>query len=103
MGILTLASADDHLPGGSSRLLQDDGIVKKTSVAEWLFSDDNGQMASDVNLHEMEELYNGYIQQLVSSYDKLKTKFNTYAAKCLSEKQKREYGISLVAPALLMP
>ena len=60
--------------------------MTKTCVAEWLFTDENGQMAGDVNTQEMEELYNGYIQQLVASYEKLKTKFNTYAAKCLSEK-----------------
>jgi len=40
---------------------------------------------------------------MVSSYDKIKTKFNTYAAKCLSDKQKRECGISLVAPPIVMP
>ena len=60
-------------------------------------------MASDVNIQEMEELYNGYIQQLVNSYDKLKTKFNTYAAKCLSEKQKRECGLVLTAPVIILP
>ena len=72
------------LSGGRQR--SEDGIVTKTCVAEWLFTDENGQMAGDVNTQEMEELYNGYIQQLVASYEKLKTKFNTYAAKCLSEK-----------------
>ena len=60
-------------------------------------------MANDINTLEMEELYNGYIQQLVASYEKLKTKFNTYAAKCLSEKQKRECGLTLIAPNLLLP
>ena len=60
-------------------------------------------MANDINTLEMEELYNGYIQQLVASYEKLKTKFNTYAAKCLSEKQKRECGLALIAPNLLLP
>ena len=101
--ILTIGSMDDSMLGSTGKLLGEDGTVKKTSVAEWLFSDENGQMAGDVNLHEMEELYNGYIQQMVSSYDKIKTKFNTYAAKCLSEKQKRECGLSLVAPPIVMP
>ena len=40
---------------------------------------------------------------MINSYDKIKTKFNLYAAKCLSEKQKRECGIALVAPALVLP
>ena len=52
---------------------------------------------------ELEQIYNGFVKRLVNSYDKLKTKFNTYAAKCLSEKQKRECGLALTAPALVMP
>ena len=40
---------------------------------------------------------------LIASYDKLKGKFNVFAAKCLSEKQKRESGLILVAPPLIMP
>ena len=40
---------------------------------------------------------------LIGSYEKLKGKFNNFAAKCLSERQKRESGLILVAPALVMP
>ena len=64
---------------------------------------ENGVMARDANSAELEQLYNGFIRRLVNSYDKLKTKFNTYAAKCLSEKQKRECGLALIAPALVLP
>ena len=46
---------------GSSRATNQDGSVRKTSVAEWLFSDEYGQMATDVSMQEMEELYNNYI------------------------------------------
>ena len=56
------------------------------SAAEWIFGMENGVMARDANSVELEQLYNGFVRRLVSSYDKLKTKFNTYAAKCLSEK-----------------
>ncbi len=48
-------------------------------------------------------IYNGYMQTLMSSYEKLKGKFNSFAAKCLSEKQKRESGLILVAPPLVVP
>ena len=64
---------------------------------------ENGAVARDANSVELEQLYNGFLRRLVNSYDKLKTKFNTYAAKCLSEKQKRECGLGLIAPALVMP
>jgi len=43
------------------------------------------------------------MRTLIASYDKLKGKFNSFAAKCLSEKQKRESGMILQAPPLLMP
>lgn len=40
---------------------------------------------------------------LVTSYEKLRGKFNSFASKCLSDRQKRESGLILVAPALIMP
>jgi len=43
------------------------------------------------------------MQALMNSYEKLKGKFNTFAAKCLSERQKRESGLLLVAPPLSLP
>lgn len=58
----------------------------KTGVTEWLFADESGQIAKDVNLKEIEIIYNGYMQQLIGAYEQLKTKFNMYALKCLSER-----------------
>ena len=43
------------------------------------------------------------MNKLIRSYDKLKGKYNQFAAKCLSEKQKRESGLILVAPDLILP
>lgn len=43
------------------------------------------------------------MQALMASYEKLKGKYNTFAAKCLSERQKRESGLILVAPPLVLP
>lgn len=47
---------------------------------------------------EVDSIYNGYMLALAGAYDKLKGRFNNLAAKCLSEKQKRESGLVLVAP-----
>lgn len=52
---------------------------------------------------EFENIYNSFIGEMVKSYDNLKSKFSTYVAKCLSEKQRRDCGMSLVAPAIVMP
>ena len=40
---------------------------------------------------------------MVKSYDNVKSKFSTYVAKCLSEKQRRDCGMSLAAPAIILP
>jgi len=73
------------------------------TATEWIFGMDNGALAHDANSAELQQIYSGYVKRLVNSYEKLKTKFNTYAAKCLSERQKRECGLALVAPPLVLP
>lgn len=52
---------------------------------------------------DFEQIYNSYMQEMVKSYDNVKSKFSTYVAKCLSEKQRRECGMSLAAPAIILP
>ena len=56
------------------------------NAAEYLFSNDKGEMVNDLDASEVDKLYGGYMDALVGSYDKLKGRFNTFAAKCLSEK-----------------
>lgn len=51
-----------------------------------MFTNDRGELEEDIDPHEVDQIYNGYMQALVASYDKLKGRFNTFAAKCLSEK-----------------
>lgn len=59
---------------------------KPTNIAEYLFSNDRGEIGDDVDNAEVDMIYNGYMQTLVSSYEKLKGKYNSFAAKCLSER-----------------
>jgi hypothetical protein len=68
-----------------------------------LFSNERGEIADDIDSTEIDMIYNGYMQTLMGSYEKLKGKFNSFAAKCLSERQKRESGLILVAPPLIIP
>ena len=95
------------LPATYTLVEPDAAVVEQYSqmrtAAEWIFGMENGAVARDANTIELEQLYNGFVKRLINSYDKLKTKFNTYAAKCLSERQKRECGLALVAPALILP
>jgi hypothetical protein len=76
---------------------------RPTNIAEYLFSNDRGEIADDIDSQEIDQIYTGYMQTLIASYDKLKGKFNTFASKCLSERQKRESGLILVAPPLVLP
>ena len=41
----------------------------KIGVTEWLFADESGKIAEDVNLHEIDTIYNGYMQQLIGAYE----------------------------------
>lgn len=68
-----------------------------------MFSNEKGEIAEDIDNEEIDEIYNGYMQTLICSYEKLKGKFNNFAAKCLSERQKRESGLMLVAPPITLP
>jgi len=43
-------------------------------------------MENDLSANEVDQIYSGYMEALIAAYDKLKGKFNTFAAKCLSEK-----------------
>lgn len=43
------------------------------------------------------------MQALIESYDRLKSKFNQFQTRCLTEKQKKECGLAQVAPNLIMP
>jgi hypothetical protein len=57
-----------------------------------------------MNVRHCESIYSWVIHQLVNSYDRLKSKFNSFAAKCLTERQKRECGsLTLIAPPLVLP
>ena len=38
------------------------------------------------------------MQSLVDSFDRLKSKYNQLQTRCLTERQKKDYGVMLVAP-----
>jgi len=43
-------------------------------------------LSEQPNLRHLEMLYSNIVGQLVGSYDRLKSKFNSFAAKCLTER-----------------
>ena len=73
------------------------------SVGEFLLQDSKDIQKHPLETHEIEALYNKNLQEFINSYDRVKQRFSTYAAKCLTEKQRRECGLNLSAPALVLP
>ena len=73
------------------------------NITEYLFCDDNGEMIDDINSKDVDQIYDDYVRVLTGMYERLRGKFNHFASKCLSEKQKRESGLVLTAPPLTMP
>jgi hypothetical protein len=73
------------------------------SVGEFLLQDSKDNQRHPLEIHEIEALYNKNLQEFINSYDIVKQRFSTYAAKCLTEKQRRECGMNLSAPALVLP
>lgn len=72
-------------------------------MTEYLFADKHGEILETINSQEVNQIYLAYMQSLIDSYERLKSKFNQFLTRCLSEKQKKECGILLVAPPLVMP
>lgn len=73
------------------------------SAADYLFAESASSRAERVDTREAELIYNNYVEPLISSYDKLKTRYCTYAGKCLTDRMKKDYNISAVPPALTLP
>ena len=52
---------------------------KPSNIAEYLFSNEKGDIADDIDSKEIDQIYNGYMSTLITSYEKLKGKFNIFA------------------------
>lgn len=65
---------------------------------QWIFASKNGKIPQNLNSNEIEQLYNGFMSHMGQSYELMLASYNTYASRCLSDKQKRESGIELVGP-----
>jgi hypothetical protein len=50
-------------------------------------------MPKDINMKEVDLLYNDYIRVMTCMHEKLRNQYNTYVTKFLDENQRRENGI----------
>ena len=74
-----------------------------TNLTEYLFANKNGEINAQIDTKVINAIYASYMQSLVDSYERLKIKFNQLQTRCLTEKQRKEQGLNLVAPTLVMP
>lgn len=58
---------------------------KPNSIAEFFFADDNGEMPKDLDLKEVDLLYNDYIKVMTCMHERLKNTYNQYVTKYLDE------------------
>lgn len=49
-----------------------------TNLTEYLFADKYGEMTANINAQEINSIYLAYMQSLIDSYDRLKSKFNQF-------------------------
>ena len=49
-----------------------------TNLTEYLFADKYGELSETINATEINQIYLAYMQSLIDSYDRLKSKFNQF-------------------------
>jgi hypothetical protein len=49
-----------------------------SNLTEYLFADKNGDISANFNPSEINQIYLAYMQSLIDSYDRLKSKFNQF-------------------------
>ena len=72
------AVSDGNLTGNA--------YVGPTNLTEYLFANKYGEISENINSQEINQIYQAYMQSLIDSYDRLKSKFNQFHTRCLSEK-----------------
>jgi len=55
-------------------------------LGEFLLQESKDNQKQPLETHEIEVIYNKNLQEFINSYDRVKQRFSTYAAKCLTEK-----------------
>jgi hypothetical protein len=59
-------------------------------VAEFFFADDTGELPKQLDMKEVDLLYNDYMRVMSCMHEKLRTLYNTYVTKFLNDSQRKE-------------
>lgn len=76
---------------------------KPNNVAEFFFADETGEMPKELDMKEVDLLYNDYIRVMTCMHEKLRNQYNTYVTKFLKENQRKENGIEPETSRLILP
>ena len=67
---------------------------KPQTIAEFFFADANGELPrGDLDLKEVDLIYNDYIRVMSCMHEKLRSLYNTYVSKFIDDKLKEEHGL----------
>ena len=67
--------------------------METKTVADFFFSDENGNLPQMIDLREVDLIYNDYVRVLTIMYEKLKTTHNTFINRFLTEQERTENGL----------
>lgn len=65
------------------------------SVAHFFFADENGTLPMQLDLREVDLIYNDYIRVMTIMFEKLKNTYNIFVNRFLSEDQRKQNGIQI--------
>jgi hypothetical protein len=74
-----------------------------TTVAEFFFADDKGELPTQLDLQEVDLMYNDYIRVMSCMHERLRSVYNQYATRFLDEKTRSEHGIEADTMRLVLP
>lgn len=60
-----------------------------------MFADERGELPSQLDLREVDLIYNDYVRVLTIMHEKLKNTYNTFVNRFLTEQERKDYNIML--------
>jgi hypothetical protein len=63
------------------------------TIAEFIFADEDGHMPEQLDLQEVDQIYNDYIRVMTCMHERLRSVYNTFVTKFFDEKLRKEHGL----------
>jgi len=66
-----------------------------STIGEFFFADENGNMPKQLNLKEVDLIYNDYIRVMTCMHEKLKNTYNQFVFKFLTDAERRDNDLEI--------